>query len=199
MTSYLSLLIRREKTLQKRLISNRVIKHPLTDLSQDMLRTYRLLVHAEIEHYLEKISIEAINKAKAKWNTHKKPSTALLTIVAYSNCNFPNVPSALSEISSKNDLNYRLNQAVNSCLGAVKRNNGIKETDIIPILVRLGVDYNKISQTLLNNLSSYGSLRGEVAHNSYKVVSLIDPINEKDMVKRIIDELNDIDKLINAL
>jgi hypothetical protein len=189
-------LIRREIKLRKSLINKTVIHNPQTSLSQDRLRAYRLLMHAEIEYYFENIVIEKINNEKIKWDNKKIPSQTILSLLAYNECSFPKISSSLSDINSKNDKDFRINKAVGDYIGIIKKNNGIKECNIIPILIPLGIDYSKISQILMNDLSSYGSSRGEVAHNSYKVIKLINPTDEINIVTEIIKGIKDIDDLL---
>lgn len=197
---YYKILSKRSIALQKRFVNFRVRNNPTSSYSQDMIRTYRILLHAEIEHYFEQLVIYKINQAKIKWHTKNHVSPILLSIISFTECSFPSVPDSLAEVSSKNDLSFRINKAVNAFINSIEnRNNGIKEKDIVPIIIPLGLDYGRINQTLLNNLSSYGQLRGEVAHKSYKVTKLINPSDEINTSNLLVTDLKDLDNLIWSL
>src|SRR5690554_4327391 len=53
-----------------------------SDRQLDRARGYRLLVHAEIESYLEDVAREVATKAIQEWSNNKKPSTILLSFLA---------------------------------------------------------------------------------------------------------------------
>jgi hypothetical protein len=194
------ILQKRSKLLQKRFINSKVKKNPTGSYAQDMIRTYRLLLHAEIEFYLEQIIITKAKTSLNKWKNKNEPSNILLSLLSFTEINLPCIPKYLNEINSKNDLSFRINNTVNNFVAKIeKRNNGIKEENIMPLMLPLGIDYTKISQTLLNNLSSYGQSRGDAAHNSYKVINIVDPSIEINTSNNIILELKDLDKLIYEL
>lgn len=192
-------ILRREKVLRNKFINKRVYNKPQTMYSQDMLKSYRILIHAELENYFENFSVQIAEKALEVWNNRKYISIVILSILAYCEYDFKNIGKRLNEIDSGNDLNFRINKAISCFRENIKLNNGIKEQDIIPIIVKLGIDYRMINQTLLSNLSAYGALRGDVAHKSYKVISIIDPSDEVNKVNQIINELISLDELILKL
>ena len=123
----------------------------------------------------------------------------LANLLAYRTIELPGISSRLIEISTVNDISFRVGRVVSEYESLVKKNNGIKEVNIIPLLISLGVDYTKLSQTLLNNLSSFGSNRGHTAHNSSKVQQLISPADETGIVQQIIQELRSVDELIDHI
>jgi uncharacterized protein YpuA (DUF1002 family) len=78
-------------------------------------------------------------------------------------------------------------------------NHGIKEKNLSNLLVRIGVDVTQINQTLICNMNSYGVVRGDLAHSTYKIHKLINPIDEKNIVERIISDLQSLDEDIMNL
>lgn len=199
MSKYYNQLLYCEKRLRKTFITNTVINNPTTITSQYKLQSYRLLSHAEIEFYIETLLLSKVKIEKKKFDQHGIISNCISHLFAYNKCDLPGTASRLTEISSKNDIEYRINRVVNNYEILVKRNNGIKEVDIIPLLVQVGIDYTQINQTLLNNLSSYGKYRGDTAHNSTKIQQLINPRDEIEIVQQIISELNSIDLLVSKV
>jgi hypothetical protein len=185
-----------ERQLRDSLITKTVLAYPTTNTSQYRLRAYRLLSHAEIEFYIENLVLSKIENEKAKWNSTKTITNSIGSLLSYSKFEFPNVSSHLSEVSSRNDAHYRITTIITIYENNIKKNNGIKEENIIPILIPIGIEYQSISQTLLNNLSSFGRNRGNTAHNSSKVQQLINPNDEINIVSQILQELVDIDRLV---
>ena len=185
--------------LRRSLITRTVINNPASDTSQYRLRSYRLLCHAEIEHYIETRILRKIDAEKNKWLNQSTISACLASLLAYHTNNLPNVSTRLSDIAPTNDFNFRLNAVISSFTSKVNRNNGIKESNVIPLLVSIGIDHTQLSQTMLNNMSSFGSNRGDTAHNSSKVQHLIIPLDEVNMVQHIVTDLNLVDDLIDQI
>lgn len=199
MTKIYRQLIVCEKELRKNLITKTVMSNSTSKTSQYRLRAYRLLTHAEIESYIENLILFKLDMEKSKWLQTKIIPNCIANLMAYNRNEFPNISCHLAEISTRNDVTFRITTIINSFELLVKRNNGIKEENIIPLVVPLGIDYQALSQTLLNNLSSFGQNRGNTAHNSSKVQQLINPNDEIRMTTQIIQELNTIDNLILSI
>jgi hypothetical protein len=196
MTNNYQQLVSCEKELRNNLITKTVRSNFTTKTSQYRLRAYRLLTHAEIESYIEGLILLKINIEKIKWATTKIIPNCFASIMAYSKQEFPNISNHLAEITTRNDITFRTTTIINNFEAMIKRNNGIKEENIIPLIVPLGIDYSNISQTLLNNLSSFGQNRGNTAHNSSKVQSPINPVDETNIINQIVQEIQTIDSLI---
>ncbi len=193
------LLFDRNEELKSIFLTDFILEYPDTDRSQDMIKAYRFLIHAEIEFYFESVIKKVIKESVDKWlnnNEFKKP---LLSILAFHNIKFNNIPTRASEINSGNDLTFRISRCVNDFKNIIKRNNGIKEENILPLLVNIGMDASELDPLLLNNLSSFGRNRGDIAHNSFSVISLINPVDETDLVDKIIDDIKEIDYNISLL
>lgn len=196
MSEYYDKLLACEKRLRKVLITKTVLKNPNSVTSQYKIQAYRLLSHAEIEYYIENIVLYKVNLIRDLWQKQRILSESIAHLIVYNKQELPGPSPKLSEISSKNDFQFRINTILSSFEKIVKNNNGIKEKDVIPLLISIGVDYTQINQILLSNMSSFGTNRGHSAHNSTKVHQLINPNDEINMVKQIIEELKKIDDLI---
>jgi hypothetical protein len=176
-----------------------VFSYPDTPLSQDKLRAYRLLVHAEIEYYLETIVNNKVQKSLAEWKEKSRGNIVLLSLLAYNKYEFPAVPNVIQNVTTKNDLNFRMHKIVNDFFGLIVANHGIKEKNVSNLLIRIGVDVTRIDQTLISNMNSYGNVRGDLAHSTYKIQTLINPYDEKNAVERIINDLQVLDKIVTDL
>lgn len=167
-----------------------------------MARAYGLLVHAEIECYFENIAGEVVQKSYKKWNSDKKPSHVLMSITA-----FTDIKEKISENVSKGKINkneegsieIRLKEYVKKYMGIIAKNNGIKEADLLKILLPLGIHLNEIDNTFLSSVNSFGHVRGEFAHKSFKTQSLTDPFAKKTEVVNILTEIRKLDNKIISL
>jgi hypothetical protein len=164
--------------------------------SQDNLRAYRLLIHAEIEFYLENTVKKKVTKSIDNWKNHKKINKTLTSLLAFSTRNFQNIPGVFHEIPGRNDLNFRIQSVVRDFYLILKKNNGIKENNIVNLLIPIGIEADQINQILISNLNSFGALRGEQAHSSFKIQRLIVPQDEIGMVDSIINDLKELEELV---
>ena len=58
--------------------------------------------------------------------------------------------------------------AQNQFLQRIKDNHGIKENNFYVLVLPTGIDPSELDATWIANLNNFGSLRGEVAHQSKK-------------------------------
>lgn len=78
-----------------------------------------------------------------------------------------------------------------------KKNHGIKEANVLALLLPLGIDGSHLDTTLLADLTSFGGLRGAVAHkSSVRVTTYADPKSEYDTANQLVIALVSIDKLV---
>lgn len=169
---------------------------------QAMARAYALLSHAEIENYFENVASEVVIRAYKKWISDRKPSHVLLSVTA-----FRDVKEKIPENVSKGKINTneegkienRMLESVNEYEAMISKNNGIKEVDLLKILLPLGIHLNDIDPTFLSSIDSFGRNRGEIAHKSLKVKILIDPFAKKKDVANILTEISKLDNKIISL
>lgn len=177
---------------------------------------YRMLVHAEIEAYLEDRVKEVADAAIQEWSKSSKVSRTLLALLAFSGMELESPPDSLTpsqssankKLEDRLQLNKKLGKVYGNFLSSVKDNHGIKENNILSLLLPVGIDSEELDRDWLNLMDDFGEKRGLIAHtsaSSYKTTQPIDPKQELDTVNRIIGEfpgikgLMDIDKLLNEL
>lgn len=167
-----------------------------TKKEMDFHRAYRVLVHAEIESYLEDRAEEVTLHAKSKWD-YGKANLVISSIIAHSN-NDENIANKRNQISSP--LVDRVTYASNTHLRRIRQNHGVKENNVYKLLLPLGMADTDIGSTLLSTLDTFGANRGLTAHNSFtNAQNIINPSDEVNTVTLIISELKILDKLINTL
>ena len=160
----------------------------------DRARAFRLLAHAEIESYLELVSFETANKAYNAWRVRGMITQPLIAMVAYTESTLGKIPETKAT-KGQSDLETRIEKSRNSLTGYSKsRNNGIRESNILKLLLPVGIREADIDSTWLSIIDSFGKERGDTAHNSNRVSYPPDPKNEFDKVTQILDGLVDIDQ-----
>ena len=155
------------------------------------------MVHAEFEAYIEDKAKDKASKSLNNWDSSRKKSSCLQAILAFSG----------NEISYDNErktntqsIEFRINKAVNHYLNLIKKNNGVKESDILSILLPLGLELSDLDETWLSVMDSFGSTRGNIAHNSIGVQLTLDRATELDRIKnQILPELIKLDEKIEKL
>jgi hypothetical protein len=157
--------------------------------NQDNLRAFKLLVHTEIESYIENSVLAIWNKCENEWKTNKRVITPLVFLVMFSTSRF--------EADDKNNKpltkDARISQILMSFKSVINDNNGIKKKNILKLVIPFGVDYSHIDQTWLSTIDSYGSSRGEVAHKSFAVQQPLDKNNELKNLDFVLKGLSKID------
>ena len=171
-------------------------KNPLkkyTKKEEDDIKAYSLLVHAELEAYFEDIARNKAQEALRKWrsNPHKYYSYVLLSLSCFIDQN--------SIIKTQPNTELKLRKIVGVFCEKIKANHGIKEDNIKDLLLPIGVAEKDLDATWLNTLTSFGSIRGELAHTSYSVVRALNHDDIKNDVNKILADLKSLDTIITAL
>ena len=141
-----------------------------TPQEQDLIRSYCLLTHAEIESYIEDIVLDISTRAMNRWNTNKDNITPIIFHLTF-NCKTKAVPYSMTNISF---------QELQKTIGS---NHGIKESNITNLLNPIGFEMDR---TLLNTLTTFGESRGRIAHSSFRTQQLLDPSTEKPLLVQFI-------------
>ena len=168
----------------------------------DRASAYRLLVHAEIEFFIETISSEVVLKKTKSWNKSKKASNVIISLMAAYHTGFDidepdnELMSPKSRPKLDENVDKIIEKSTQQYLNKNNANNGIREKNIKTLFLPIGVLYKDLDSTWLADISSFGSDRGEVAHKSEKVRQSIDPKMEYDRVKNLLLGLAKLDRMI---
>ncbi|MFI9420796.1 HEPN domain-containing protein [Streptomyces werraensis] len=169
------------------------------DVVYEHTRAFRVLVHAEFEAFIEDRVIEVVNTAFSRWEYTGVISTSLLSVVAYKE-SLHAIPESLSDASQKKkypDLKARVEAAKNEFNRYVRtKNHGIKEKNILRLLMPIGVTEDEIDPVWLNLTETWATARGEVAHSSAKMQVRPDPQNEVKTVRQLLSGFRDVDILM---
>lgn len=167
-------------------------KDSVMDENQDKLRAFKVLMHAELEHYFESIAKDCFDFARNDWTSFKKLNPILFNILFYSYFPFSGNVNTM-------DFSERMNCIFNHFENHVKNNNGIKSDNIVKLFVPLGIDFPILDQSWIATLDSYGMSRGFIAHNSFSVQKPLYKPDEHNKINIIFQGLKEFDQKVIEL
>lgn len=144
-----------------------------TDSDYDCMSAFRLLVHAEIERFIELLIEDALSRFLVNigsWKTAGCSSQLVDALVSY--------------------MDKELRKEV-------RANNGVKSKNILGLLKPLGLNGTHLDNFWLQTMDTFGEVRGGHAHNSRRAVQPIDPKTEQDLIYvQILPELERLEILV---
>lgn len=154
---------------------------------------YRVLAHAEIEAFFEDRALEVVTAARAAWDRDERVSRTCLCLMSFSGRQMSLPPDTL-EAPTENkrkawpellDIRERLIPVLSAFHNFVRsENHGIKEKNLLALLLPIGMSYKKMDPAFLADMDSFGALRGIAAHSSARS-SVQQAINPADELKRV--------------
>ena len=153
-----------------------------SDKDRDLTRAFCLLCHAELESYIEDITKEVVDRAFSKWNANKEIISPIIFHLAY---------NYRQENGKPKESPYGMVfKSYNSLTETIKKNNGIKENNLMGFFKPIGYE---IDPTLQSTLNDYGKTRGDIAHTSFNTQQPLDPATEKNNITQILNALKTFD------
>ncbi len=166
------------------------------DSEVDMALAYRLLVHAEIEAYLEDRAKTTIMSNVSQWKTDRQPRVAILSLLSH-HAQRKAVEARFKANHGRIDrVECAVEAATDAYIHVIKTNHGIKEKNLLSILGPLGV---VINQAWLIGMDSFGADRGTAAHSAIQAYRPPDPQTVWKEVKDIAKGLREIDKELDRI
>ena len=163
------------------------------------VRAYVSLAHSEFENFLECRALEVSKESINKYETTGDVDRVILGLVCFSGSLFDSPPEKRDLNEKKLYLMEKVKNAYTTFNRNVKLNNGIKEKDILKLLLPLGYPIEKLDDLFLTEMNNFGSLRGEIAHTSNVeqiAKKRMDPVVMKKKVHDIINFLKDVDDVL---
>jgi hypothetical protein len=171
---------------------------------------YRVLCHAEIESYFEDRSLEIAKAIDLAWKSKAHISRSTLSILGFSGRKLESLPASLSAPPNKKQVDWddllkldgKLSQSVTRYYkGVTMSNHGIKEANLISMLLPVGFDPAKFDPLFITELNNFSTKRGEAAHKTIKgqLTIMVDPKDEFDQVQRILSGIVQIDLELDYL
>jgi hypothetical protein len=193
---------RRLKKLQQRFLPP--VFSPIGDYSEtqlDYARGFRLLVHAEMEAYLEDRCRNTANSTLNQFRLDGKPKVITLNLLSFHPATpRPNEVRLKDLYASKKKHIFDAATTSNTTYNYVLENNhGIREVNLLRMLLPLGLDPADIDPAWMSTVDTFARNRGEVAHTSIKTQQLINPQDELNTTQYILQGLEKLDALIAKL
>ena len=164
-----------------------------SDEQYDRTLAFRVLVHAEIEGYLEAIALAALRAARDAWQQSNTPCTCLMALLAFT------TPESKKQAKAKG-LTARIELAASWQMDRIeKSNHGIREAHLLQIFRPIGIEVDQLNSTWVNSIDSFGQLRGQAAHRPGRTQQPPDPVSESRRVDDIVDGLDDLDLRVQRL
>lgn len=169
---------------------------------------YRVLAHAEFESYFEDRVVEIATNALKIWKNNNQTTITLVSLFAFSGLTSDKPPDSLTTnqqpqiLEEKLKLDRKLSKVFGSFRKSVKNNHGIREKNILLLLLPIGINSDDLDKVWLQEMNDFGAKRGEFAHQSAsndKTRQPPDPKNELEMVNRLLQGLTHLDRLLNDL
>jgi hypothetical protein len=168
---------------------------------------YRVLVHAEIEAYLEDRAIEIARAAWSSWKASRYVTTVTLHLIGFSGRQMDDPVKTLVAPDKNKEKSWPERKYIDDRLGKSvtgyirflqKENHGIREANLLSILVPIGVLLDDLDENLVLGLEELGLLRGRVAHTSIELRAAdgVDPKAELDRVNDLLDKLLNLDDML---
>lgn len=158
-----------------------------------------MLAHAEIEACLEDLGVLTVNAAFDRWQEDQQPRTTLIALMTFSERKDTGVPETLHRRPALT-LRGRLLDVRNAYVNWVKgQNHGIREENVLRILLPAGIREHEIDPAWLSTIDSFASNRGATAHRAGRPQTPPDPAAELQTVRSIVDGLIPLDARLSEL
>ena len=130
----------------------------------DKLAAFRLLIHGEIEDFLEAKAKDNVTAISAGIESNPIWMRQYPELLAFAIALEKPLPTKY-HLESAKFLTF-VRELLRSATEAISRNNGVKASSFVLLSLLSGKTIDEIDNALLNSLNSYGKNRGDVAHKS---------------------------------
>ncbi|MCA6926738.1 MULTISPECIES: HEPN domain-containing protein [Pectobacterium] len=163
--------------------------NPLTYTHDPLnMAAYRLLVHAELEEYIETKALEVLKKIRSDVQLSGFGTKYLQNLLAISKQ--VETPLAINLPYNEADFKNVVESIIKNAEGKISKNNGIRKDSFIKMALFSGYEPAAIDNVLLNSVDSYGKRRGAVAHKGPRhITNFSSPSAEVNDAESIISML----------
>lgn len=171
---------------------------------------YQVLTHAEFEYYFERRVEEIYRTSIGRFRTTRHTNKVLACLLAFSGLNNDAPPESKSPVQQnqqnrwdeKVKIDKRATRAANAFYKAIQDNHGIKEKNLLKLLLPIGIEVDELDDVWLASMNSFGELRGSIAHSSNshnRTAQLPDPQIALTTVTDLAEGIKPLDELLNKL
>jgi hypothetical protein len=148
----------------------------------ELIAAFRLLAHAEIETFLEERAKAGLAHAKRSSGKYGDRLCILMSLAGNLNRR-----ADLTKIQKQEDFFVLRDSLVQAAEKSISENNGIKRDSFLSLNLYSGNSNIGIDETLLSELDSFGSSRGDVAHKPIgRVATIQAPSDENEAALRLL-------------
>ena len=172
------------------------------------INAYISLVHSEIENFLESEVLQVCKLSIELYKSTGKINEVILGLLCFSGVTYDEPPETKKNIKKITDWDYKtqINKKIEKAQEIFnykirQQNNGIKEKDILNMLLPIGYNLDDIDDIFLTEMNEFGKQRGKIAHTSNITniaTNQIDPHTMKNRIKGIIKNLETIENTISS-
>lgn len=165
-----------------------------------MVRGFVLLVHAEVETYVEDMVGTVLDAAKRRWTSTQAVGRCVTALMMYNDKRLV-PPISLAKQNANETLDAAIKNVIKKHADYVaKDNHGIKQKNLLRMLLPIGVTNGELDPVWLGDMDTFGSLRGVVAHNSARRVQTPpDPGISLKTVNDVLAGLQQLEPLLVSL
>jgi hypothetical protein len=171
---------------------------------------YSVLAHAEFEEYIETRVWDLALSSVHALATTGSVNRVIACLIAFSGKEQKFPPETLappagitmSSWDEKLEFVERAKSALNAFKQVINQNHGIREKNLLGLLLPVGIQSAQLYVTWLSTVDSFGQQPGMIAHHSaasYRATLLPDPHTELNTVRKILTGFRDIDDHLNKL
>jgi len=167
------------------------------------INAYISLVHSEIENFIEAEVLQVCNLSVNQYETNGTINKVILGLLCFSGLTYE-IPPESKHIQNidKLSIENKIKKARDLFNNIVRtKNNGIKEKNILSMLLPIGFSIDDIDDLFLTEMNDFGKQRGEIAHTSNIAIvtnNQIDPYIIKRRITSIVNQLELIENNISS-
>lgn len=161
----------------------------------DGARAYRVLAHAEIEHYVEIRVLEIAEAAFDRWKATTQPSKTLACFLTNVTGEQHGLPRKMGTTTTPITI---AGKVLSQFRHSVLQNNGIRTENILRLLLPIGVAESEIDPVWIAVIDGFGASRGVAAHAA-SIKYSINPKDDHDSVSFVLTGLLDVDERLSKL
>lgn len=202
-TSRYRQLVRRVAELRRHMLPAKFTSTGIySDRVQDRARGYRLLVHAELEAYLEDMAKSVVTAQISKWKRHRTPSNLLFAFIACYHSGWIEydeksqvrlIEMARSRRKIAEKIEEIVDLAQQQFIQRLKENHGVREKNLRTLILPTGIDLSELDPTWITDLDDFGRKRGDLAHLSKSTTGAINPQDEYNRIKALLRGMKELD------
>ena len=194
----LTTLVNRVATLKEQYLPRKQPEGKYSEAEHDGTAAFLLLVHAEIEWFIERRCLAVVDLAVSEWKLDVIPRSTILGLAAFAHKGgLTGIPKTIG--AQKPALHNVIIGAKRNYSDVVDNNNGVKEEDLLKLLLPIGIKEAQLDSSFLEKMTELGTWRGNQAHKGVGARKPPDPGDVEKSVDSIVNGLRVLDGELDRL